>query len=305
MAKICIQNKDFRPNTFALIEKCNVILERYNAAGYDMTVRQVYYKLVAAAEIENSDKSYNKIQLLLNDARLAGLVDWDFIVDCTRNLRRLSTWNSTESFLESASAWFRIDKWARQDYRPEVWIEKDALVGVFERVCNELEVPFLSCRGYASLSEMFEAGYRRFSRHIQNGQTPFILHFGDHDPSGIDMSRDITERVGLLSELGVPKFVRLALNMNQVDEYQPPPNFAKLSDSRARDYVIKYGENSWELDALEPDVMANLVRDNILAIRDDDLWNEALEEESEHELELSRLAENYDDITQFLDNNEI
>jgi hypothetical protein len=305
MAKICFQEKEFRQNTLALINKCNVILERYHAAGYDMTVRQVYYKLVAANEIENSDKSYNKIQLLLNDARLAGLVDWDFIVDRTRYLRRLPTWNATESFLESAREWFRIDKWASQDYRPEVWIEKDALVGVFERVCNELEVPFLSCRGYASLSEMFEAGYRRYSRHIQNGQTPFILHFGDHDPSGIDMSRDITERVGFLSKTGEPKFIRLALNMNQVDEYQPPPNFAKLSDSRARDYVIKYGENSWELDALEPNVLANLVRDNILAIRDDNLWNEALDEENEHKLELGRLAENYDEIEQFLDDNEM
>jgi hypothetical protein len=305
MAKICFQHKEFRQATLSLIGKCNTILERYNAAGYDMTVRQIYYKLVTANEIENTDKSYNKIQLLLNDARLAGLVDWDFIVDRTRNLRRLPTWNATESFLESARAWFRTDKWASQDYRPEVWIEKDALVGVFERVCNELEVPVLSCRGYASLSEMFEAGYRRFSRHIQNGQTPFILHFGDHDPSGIDMSRDIVGRLGLLSKAGEPKFVRLALNMNQVDEYQPPPNFAKLSDSRARDYVIKYGENSWELDALEPDVMANLVRDNILAIRDDDLWNEALDEENHHKETLSRIAENYDEIKEFLNNNEL
>jgi hypothetical protein len=305
MAKICFQHKEFRQATLSLIGKCNAILERYNASGYDMTVRQVYYKLVTANEIENTDKSYNKIQLLLNDARLAGLVDWDFIVDRTRNLRRLPTWNATESFLGAARAWFRIDKWARQTYRPEVWIEKDALVGVFERVCEELEVPVLSCRGYASLSEMFETGYRRFSRHIQNGQTPFILHFGDHDPSGIDMSRDIIERVGLLSKAGVPKFVRLALNMNQVDEYQTPPNFTKLSDSRAHDYVIKYGENSWELDALEPDVLANLVRDNILPIRDGDLWNEALDEENEHKLELSRLAENYEDIMQFLDDNEM
>jgi hypothetical protein len=301
MAKICFQYKEFRQATLSLIGKCNAILERYNASGYDMTVRQVYYQLVAADEIENSDKSYNKIQLLLNDARLAGLVDWDFIVDRTRNLRRLATWNTPQSVLESARAGFRIDKWASQIYRPEVWIEKDALVGVFERVCNELEVPVLSCRGYASLSEMFEAGYRRFSRHIQNGQTPFILHFGDHDPSGIDMSRDITDRVTLLSKTGKPKFIRLALNMDQVDQHQPPPNFAKLSDSRARDYVIKYGENSWELDALEPNILASLVKDNVLAIRDDDLWNELLDEENEHKLNLNKIAENYDDIMQFLD----
>ncbi len=114
MAKICIQEKDFRANTLVLIDKCNVILERYNAAGYDMTVRQVYYQLVSADEIENSEKSYNKIQLLLNDARLAGLVNWDFIVDRTRSLREQPTWDSPEDILEGALNGFRIDKWASQ-----------------------------------------------------------------------------------------------------------------------------------------------------------------------------------------------
>jgi hypothetical protein len=300
MSKICFQPKGFRQATLSLIDKCNAILERYDADGYDMTVRQVYYQLVTANEIENSDKSYIKIQLLLRDARLAGLVDWNFVVDRTRNLRRLATWETPQSVLVSARDGFRIDKWASQVFRPEVWIEKDALVGVFERVCNELEVPVLSCRGYASLSEMFEAGYRRFARHISNGQTPFILHFGDHDPSGIDMSRDITDKVALLSKTGKPKFERLALNMNQVDQYQPPPNDAKLTDSRSRAYVKKYGKKSWELDALEPNILASLVRDNILAIRDDALWYELLDEENEHKSDLNRVAENYDDIMQFL-----
>ncbi|MDQ3712985.1 MAG: hypothetical protein M3388_12315 [Acidobacteriota bacterium] len=303
MAKILFQSKNFRQDTLALINKCNAVLTRYAAAGYDMTVRQVYYQLVAADEIENSEKSYDKIQMLLNDARFAGLVDWDHIVDRTRELRRLSTWDTPEDILESAHDGFRIDKWASQDFRPEVWIEKDALVGVFERTCNALEVPVLSCRGYASLSEMFEAGYRRFSRYIKDGQTPFILHFGDHDPSGIDMSRDILDRTSLLSKTGLPKFLRLALNMDQVDQYQPPPNPAKLSDTRARDYVIKFGSSSWELDALEPTVLDNLIQSKILDIRDDDLWEQAVEEENEHKENLSRIADNYDKIRAFLDNN--
>ncbi len=305
MAKICFQEKDFRQNTLALIVKCNVILERYHAAGYDMTVRQVYYQLVSADEIENSEKSYNKIQLLLNDARLAGLVDWDYIVDRTRSLRKLSDWDSPEEILQSALNWFRIDKWASQDFRPEVWIEKDALVGVFERACNALQVPVLSCRGYASLSEMFEAGYRRFNRYSRGDQTPFILHFGDHDPSGIDMSRDIVDRLTLLSKAGKPKFDRLALNMSQVEQYDPPPNPAKITDSRARDYIIKFGSSSWELDALEPDVLDTLIRENILAIRDEDLWEEAVAEENHHKETLSRIADNYDEIELFLDRNEL
>ncbi|MEJ7862353.1 MAG: hypothetical protein WKF90_12050 [Pyrinomonadaceae bacterium] len=305
MAKICIQEKDFRANTLVLIDKCNVILERYNAAGYDMTVRQVYYQLVSADEIENSEKSYNKIQLLLNDARLAGLVDWDFIVDRTRSLREQPTWDSPEDILEGALNGFRIDKWASQDFRPEVWIEKDALVGVFERACNALQVPVLSCRGYASLSEMFEAGYRRFNRYRRGSQTPFILHFGDHDPSGIDMSRDIVDRLTLLSKAGKPKFDRLALNMDQVDQYNPPPNPAKITDTRVRDYIIKFGGSSWELDALEPTVLDAIIRKNILAIRDEDRWLEAVAEENHHKETLSRIAENYDEIEEFLDRKEL
>jgi hypothetical protein len=186
-----------------------------------------------------------------------------------------------------------------------VWIEKDALSGVFERVCNELSVPIFACKGYTSLSELFETGYRRFASYDEDGQIPYILHFGDHDPSGIDMSRDIVDRVTFLSKSGKPKFARLALNMNQVDQYQPPPNFAKITDTRARDYIVKFGGNSWELDALEPTVLAGLVRDNILAVRDDDLWQEAIKEENEHRANLSRIAENYDEIAQFLDDNEM
>lgn len=305
MAKKCFISKDFRKDTLALIEKCDAILQRYNDAGYDMTVRQVYYQLVAADQIENSEKSYDKIQLLLRDARLAGLLDWDHIVDRTRELKSQAAWDSPEGILMAAHKGFRIDKWASQNYRPEVWIEKDALSGVFERVCNELSVPFFACRGYTSLSELFETGYRRFASYIKEGKTPYIFHFGDHDPSGIDMSRDIVERIALLSNSGIPKFVRLALNMNQVDEYKPPPNFAKLSDTRARKYVSKFGKSSWEIDALEPSVLAGLVRDNILAIRDDDLWNEAVAVENEHRENLSRIAENYDEIAQFLDDNEL
>jgi hypothetical protein len=251
MAKICFEPKDFRQDSLDLINKCNVILERYNDAELDMSVRQVYYQLVGANEIENSKSSYSKIQTLLKDGRLAGLVDWDFIVDRTRFLRQLPTWGTSFQALNSAYYNFRIDKWARQLFRPEVWIEKDALLGVFQKTCRELQVPVLSCRGYTSLSEMFEAGNRRFSGYVNDAQIPVILHFGDHDPSGIDMSRDIVDRTTLLSGKSAPKFIRLALNMDQIDQYKPPPNFAKESDSRAPEYVSKFGNYSWELDALE------------------------------------------------------
>ena len=111
-------------------------------------------------------------------------------MDRTRELRTLSHWDDPSSIVEACSKQFNLDLWDKQPFRPEVWIEKDALVGVFERVCRELDVPLFSCRGYTSQSEMWVAG-QRMLQYKRNKQTPVIFHFGDHDPSGKDMSRDI------------------------------------------------------------------------------------------------------------------
>ncbi len=93
--------------------------------------------------------------------------------------------------------------------------------------------------------------------------------------------------------------------MDQVDQYNPPPNPAKITDTRARDYIIKFGGSSWELDALEPTVLDAIIRKNILAIRDEDLWEKAVTEENHHKETLSRIAENYDEIEEFLDRNDL
>jgi hypothetical protein len=139
-------------------------------------------------------------------------------------------------------------------------------------------VDYFACRGYNSQSEQWRAG-QRLARYVQKGQRPIIFHLGDHDPSGIDMTRDNTERLGLFA--GTPVMVvRLALNMDQVRHYNPPPNPAKLSDSRARDYVSKFGDESWELDALDPRVIQRLIRENVERIRNESIWQEALADEA-------------------------
>jgi hypothetical protein len=154
----------------------------------------------------------------------------------------------------------------------EVWIEKDSLVGVIEAVCNEFDVPFLSCRGYVSDSEMWNQA-RRLLGHREKGQGTLILHLGDHDPSGIDMTRDITERLRLFT--GDPQYInlkRVALTISQIEELRPPPNPTKLTDTRSQGYVRLYGNESWELDALEPSYINGLLRREILAMRNDDSW---------------------------------
>jgi len=191
-----------------------------------------------------------------------------------------------------------VDWWENQPFRPEVWIEKDALIGVIGRICQELDVPYFSCRGYASLSEVWRA-MRRMEYYTQKGQTPFIIHLADHDPSGVDMSRDLVDRLDTFNLF--PDFKRLALNMDQVQKYSPPPFWAKVTDSRTPGYVATFGHDSWELDALDPKVINDLIKAAILAVRDEETHKETLERE---ECERERLGRAIDFIQDDMEENE-
>jgi hypothetical protein len=298
MPKIKYQDFNFRPATLALISTANQIIAEYSAQGFDLTLRQLYYQFVSRDIIPNTLQSYKNLGSVVNDARLAGMIDWDTIVDRTRELRTLSHWNDPSDIVEACAEQFNIDRWAGQRYRPEVWIEKDALVGVFERVCRELDVPLFSCRGYTSQSEMWSAG-QRLLRYRHAKQTPCVFHFGDHDPSGKDMSRDITDRLELFTGKAI-KFERLALNMNQVEQYNPPPNPAKITDSRANAYIAEFGGESWELDALSPTVLADLVRSAIERVIDRGAMAEADVEQARHRETLALIADRFEEVKDFV-----
>lgn len=302
MPKIAYKEFNFRRATLKLIDTANDIIAEYSAQGYDLTLRQLYYQFVARDIIKNTLQSYKNLGSVINDARLAGMIDWNAIVDRTRELRALSHWDDPSDIIEACAKQFNTDVWATQPYRPEVWIEKDALVGVFERVCNELDVPLLSCRGYTSQSEMWGAG-QRLLKYRKNKQIPVILHFGDHDPSGIDMSRDIQDRLQMFMQRSL-NFQRLALNKDQVDQYEPPPNFAKITDSRADAYIAEYGDESWELDALEPSVLADLVREALTDLMDKDAMTAAKEIQADHRKTLALVADQWEDVKAFVSREE-
>ena len=297
--KICYRSKKFSQEHLDIIQQANEIIDDYQTQGFDLTLRQLYYQFVARALIPNTEKSYKRMGGIISAGRMAGLIDWEAIEDRTRNLHAPGTWDGPSSIVRACARGFTLDGWENQEFRPEVWIEKEALFGVFDRICAELRVPLFACRGYTSQSEMWRAG-RRLKEHLENDQEPFILHFGDHDPSGIDMSRDIEDRLGVFMEEPLSGFQRMALNIDQVQHYGPPPNPAKLSDSRAGDYVDRFGMESWELDALEPKVLTDLVRQKILAIRDDTLWQETLDLEREHRRKLKAVADNWEGVTKDL-----
>lgn len=263
MPKIEYVPKKFRPASLALIEKIDNVVSDYERQGFSLTLRQVYYQLVARDIIPNKEKSYKMLSALISDARLAGLIDWTAIEDRTRNLRRNSHWTTPGDMIDSAAYSYHLDHWTGQKNYVEVWVEKDALIGIVGQICGRLDVPHFSCRGYVSQSEMWGAA-QRLHRHKKQGQHIILLHLGDHDPSGQDMSRDIQERLAMFNDDLNVEFHRLALNMEQIDRYSPPPNPTKLSDSRAHGYIEKYGYDCWELDALEPQIISDLISENVV-----------------------------------------
>ena len=220
--KVCYVAKNFSPASLDVIEQANEIIAEYLDQGFRLTLRQLYYQFVARALIPNTQRSYKRLGSIVSDGRRAGMIDWDAIEDRTRNLRSLATWNGPEEIVGACASQFRIDRWADQPCRVEVWIEKDALIGVVEGICEEWRVPYFSCRGYTSDSEIWGAA-QRLAAHLSNGQRALVLHLGDHDPSGIDMTRDIRDRLALFGETDKITVKRIALTMEQVDSTGPRP----------------------------------------------------------------------------------
>lgn len=288
--------KKFSVGSKQIIAHANSIIAEYEAAGYSLTLRQLYYQFVSRDLIPNRQSEYKRFGSIIGDARLAGLIDWDALEDRGRNLTKSPTWSGPEDIIESCAHQFKLDLWQDQDHHVEVWIEKEALIGVVERTCRDLRIGAFACKGYVSLSEMWDAGYNRLRRHTRDGKSVVILHFGDHDPSGIDMTRDIRDRLSLLSGSQDIEIVRIALNEDQIQQYNPPPNPAKVTDSRFAAYEAKYGDESWELDALPPDVLDALIREHIEEYRDSERFSLFKEQEDDARKTLLAISEKWDSV---------
>lgn len=298
MPKIKYREHRFSRTSRALICKANEIISEYQGQGYDLTLRQLYYQFVSRALIANTSKEYKQLGAVVSNARVAGLIDWYAITDRTRNLMALSHWSGPSEIIKSCAASFRVDLWVGQDTRVEVWIEKEALAGVFQRVCEVHDVPFFSCRGYTSQSEMWVAAQRLIDIE-RDGTKTIILHFGDHDPSGIDMTRDIADRLKLFGSSVTVE--RLALNMDQVAKYNPPPNPTKMTDARSSDYCDKFGDECWELDALEPAVLAELVEARLRGIIDHDAMQKRIALIEHGKLTLRKLSSHFSKVRTFVE----
>lgn len=298
MPYIAYKEIAFRRKSEAQIEQANEIIAEYSAQGYTLTLRQLYYQFVARDLIPNTEQSYHNLGILITNARLAGLIDWYAIEDRGRGIRGWLIEEDESAPLEGIESGFALDYWKRQEKYVEIWVEKDALSSVLHRPCERRRVPYMPCKGYLSASEAWRAG-QRFEDMMAEGRECYLIHLGDHDPSGLDMTRDNEERLEMFAGIGV-EVRRIALNMDQVRRYNPPPNPAKMTDKRAADYVANYGRQSWELDALEPKVIEALVRDEIEGLIDEDVWAFTRREEDEGRTYLRQLHGRWDEVRDFL-----
>lgn len=277
---------NFRPKSLAMITLCNEIIVGYQ--GLRLTLRQLYYQLVIRNAITNQERSYKALGGLVSDARLAGLIDWDAIEDRVRVPRIPQEFANLKDLVDVALQSYRLPRWAGQEKYVELWVEKDALSGVLAPMARRFHVTMMVNRGYSSQSAMYESS-RRFDEH--RDQECVLLYLGDHDPSGEDMVRDIQSRLDMFqTNVSVRK---IALTMEQVKQYNPPPNPAKMTDSRALGYVAEHGNQSWEVDAIPPDALHRIIEKAILACVDLDLMEEV---KAREEIDKARLQEFVKDI---------
>lgn len=257
----------------------NSIIQEYQAEGYVLTLRQLYYQLVSRDVVPNKQTEYSKLSILLKEGRMAGIVDWDAIEDRLRKPQKPSAFSSPRDILDAAIQQYALPRQEGQSTYVEVWVEKDALSGVLKRVTSKYHVPILVNRGYSSASAMFDS-YQRFKTAYESGQAIRVLYLGDYDPSGMDMIRDVKSRTieFFMGEYEIEdeeyaaesmdfQVIPIALTREQIRQYNPPPNPAKTTDPRAKDFIQRHGKTSWEVDALRPEVLNNLldaaIRENI------------------------------------------
>ena len=225
-----------------------------------MTLRQVFYRLVAAQTIENTQARYKSLSRALVRARQEGMIPWEWIEDRLRRPRVVSMWSGLDAFADTALRVYRRQVWDSQVDYVEVWLEKDALSGIFERTLYDYGVTLNVGRGYDSWSSIWAAS-QRYSMDATNGCETTILYFGDFDPSGEDMVRSLEERLGFFGCW--PTIEKIAVTLRDIADYDLPPNPAKRTDSRARAFVAQHGDNCVELDALPPDILEQRIRESV------------------------------------------
>lgn len=277
-----------------IVPKVNAILKQYE---YPLTLRQVYYRLVAAMAIENTRSNYSSLSSILVKARERGEVDYKRIEDRVRStIEDQYMLQSPEDLYEMmiysmdhAAKKYRRDPWPKQDSHVEVWLEKDALSTVISRIATDkYGVTVAVNRGYGSFSFIKE-GAERLA--MFDDKSIHILYFGDFDPSGEDMVRDLQKRIMLY---GAPtaKVHKIALTPAQIEAWELPSAPVKNSDKRAAKFIEANGDKSAvELDALDPVDLQAIVKASIEEYIDPGRWSDVADKSTNDLREISEMMD--------------
>lgn len=254
------------------VKAVNNIISQYSMP---LTLRQIYYRLVVAGLILNKRSTYNQLSSQVVTARERRGVDENRLVDRSRRIDNFA-FDTPTDFLDAALYTLKQKYvrryWTSQPVYVEVWVEKDALSEVMANAVYPLNTIVAPSRGYSSYSYLRDAS-RRIIQYADTKPT-IVLHFADHDPSGLDMSRDLEERLVRYSSSQV-EVRRIALTYDQVQQYNLIPNPTKDTDTRCDDYKRYYGDECWELDAIEPNELVRICATAVEALIEDwDAWNE-------------------------------
>jgi hypothetical protein len=253
-------------STTALIEHATKILEQESP----MTVRQLFYRLVSVAAIENTRGDYQSVSAAMTKARNDGRIDFDLIVDRSRPEYMPNVFDDAAEYARVVIRSYRKNYWQLQPQRAELWCEKDSVIGSVEDVTSELGIMVRVARGFLSTTKAHDLAeaIRRDERPMQ------VFYLGDHDPSGRQIETDLRERITDYSA----KFTitRLAIHAADITKFNLPPLRVKETDSRAAGFLRRYSNRCVELDALPPTELRQRIRSAIEGLRDAQLWERAV-----------------------------
>ena len=262
-----------RGDAKALLDAVGVVLAAFRAQ-LPLTIRQIFYRLVATTGFPKSEKAYRRLAEILNRARRGGLIPWNAIRDDGFHRPGNLGWDGPDDVLSSIGdtlGRFTLDRQTGQDRRVVVWCEAGGMVPQLANVCRVFSVPVYSSGGFDSVTVKHDLA----SEFAAMGNV-LVFHIGDHDPSGVHVfgSLDADIRAFLDAMGGRAEFVRLAVTPDQIDEHDLPTSPPKTTDRRT------FEGDTVQAEALPPDVLADVVRDAIDGALDAEIFQAALEMES-------------------------
>jgi len=242
------------------LEHVKEIIGSYDFA---LTLRQIYYQLVAKQIIPNETKYYMKLSRLCMIGRDEGILPETAFADRLRQVDKPSSYFDLADFMATVKVAYRKDKWQNQDSYIEVWTEKDALRNVLTQITYRYDVNLMVVRGQVSRTAIYEA-YCRYARQVSAGKDCYLYYAGDFDPSGLSIYNSLRERIRNYDIAGEHiTFERIALTPEQISDYDLPSDPAKKGDPNYKRFVSEYGDNVVELDSLPPEVLKDMVKDCI------------------------------------------